>query len=355
MKKIAILTFTNGTNIGQRLQNYALQTLIEDEGFLPCTIRQHMSWQGRKLTIKQCLMSFFSPSQWFNLLKRNGLFRKFNREHINFSSKILSFSGASRHSIDRYYDGFIVGSDQIWNPNSPFVGENFFLDFVDRKKRLTYAPSFSVDRIPESLGNLYEERLNRFDRLSVREKVGSEIIRELTGKTATVVLDPTLLLDKGKWDSLIRPSNLRPDTNYVLSLFLGSAHDDEVRILQKYVALPIVSVRNDSPVGPAEFLDLVSHADIVLTDSYHVTIFSIIYNKPFINFQRNGSSISMNSRFKTLYSLLDLPDRSWEFLKSNNQCIYDIDYAAVQNKIYVEGKRSKDFLHQELAEFDSSK
>ncbi|MFZ3553971.1 polysaccharide pyruvyl transferase family protein [Bifidobacterium adolescentis] len=348
MKKIAILTFTNGMNIGQRLQNYALQTLLRDEGFCSYTVRQRPSWTAFKSLIKEKIKILLKPKRCVKQIKKAVLFHRFNQKYISFEEKKLASSGKCREKFVAKFDGFIVGSDQIWNPNSPFVGENFFLDFVPREKRFTYAPSFSVEKIPGSLVNTYSKRLNRFDYLSVRERAGADIIHSLTGRSASVVLDPTLLLTKKQWDELIVSCPLRSDSPYILSLFLGDIPHADVAELKTKINYPTIEIDTDSPIGPMEFLDLVSHASLVLTDSYHITIFSIIYRKPFINFQRRGTSIDMNSRFKTLYSLLDIPDRSWSFLRKNPSKILDLNYNLIYNALCEKQAFSRKFLHNEL-------
>lgn len=353
MKRIAILTFTNGMNIGQRLQNYALQTLLEEEGFSPYTIKQRLSWSAFKLTLKQKITMLKNPRHCFLMSRKANLFRKFNQENMIFSQMKLSFSGKQRQRIASSFDGFIVGSDQIWNPNSPFVGENFFLDFVPREKRLTYAPSFSVEQIPDSIADLYSERLNRFDQLSVREHAGADIIQALTGHQATVVLDPTLLLHREHWNKLMVPCGLRPQKSYILTLFLGTLPNEDISKLKSMVDLPIIAINAESSVGPAEFLDLVSHASLVATDSYHITIFSIIYEKPFVNFQRRETTIDMNSRFRTLYSSLSITNRDWVYLQDNPQEIFNLDFDKVRESLCKERISSRAFLHDELIRLDA--
>ena len=256
MKKIAILTFTNGMNIGQRLQNYALQTLIQGEGFSPYTIRQWPSWPALKTMAKGNLKICLNPKKYVKQIKRAILFHNFNKKYISFEKKRLLPFGKCRERFAAKFEGFIVGSDQIWNPNSPFVGENFFLDFVPEWKRFTYAPSFSVEKIPDFLNNVYSNRLNRFNYLSVREHAGASIIHSLTGRSASVVLDPTLLLTKNQWDKLIVPCSLRSDSPYVLSFFLGDKPHTDIAELKSKINYPIIDIDADSPIGPMEFLDL---------------------------------------------------------------------------------------------------
>ncbi|RYM93675.1 polysaccharide pyruvyl transferase family protein [Bifidobacterium animalis] len=345
MKKIGILTFTTGMNVGQRLQNYALQTLIEEEGFTAFTIRQKQPITVHKLMIRELLTSVKHPIKY---LQRMLLFRKFNKQYIHFYKHKMDFCGPNREYLNNDFDAFIVGSDQIWNPNSPSVGNNFFLDFAPRSKRLTYAPSFSVNQIPNSYRAVYAKRLDGFDDISVREQTGAEIVKELTGKTATVVLDPTLLINIHKWNKLQERSILRPTHPYMLSFFLGTKPNTSLTELQESTGLPVVSIDADSPVGPSEALDLICHADLVATDSYHITIFSILYKRPFVNFQRKGTSLDMSSRFSTLYSLLHVTNRDWPYLKDHPREIFEMNFGKIQEFLHLKQVSSRAFLHNEF-------
>lgn len=344
--KIGLLTFTDGTNLGQRLQNYALQTTLRDMGLTVRTIEQVYPHNRFKYIVKEALDAIKKPSEFICYKKRSRSFKQFNKKNIDFYSRKLSFFSDNRW-IAEEFDAFIVGSDQIWNPKSPFVGDNFFLKFARPEQRYTYAPSFSVEEIPDNMKKVYSERLSGFSSISIREDRGAEIVKALTGREAVVVLDPTLLVTRKQWDNIKEKSKLRKDKAYILSVFLGSSYPSEIYELSQKLGIALIELENSTVINPSEFLDLVEHSTLVLTDSYHITIFSIIYHKPFINFERK-CSIDMNSRFQTLYNKLGITNRQWSYLKDNFKDLLNIDFLSIDKKIAIEKKKSLEFLRKTI-------
>lgn len=347
--RIGILTFTDGTNIGQRLQNYALQRIIVGlcKGSEVFTIRQGYPFNVVKRDIKKMLSFLKAPKKERKKLQRQKKFDAFNKQNIAFYSEKMPFSGDNLR-FARKFDAFIVGSDQIWNPDSPFVGSNFFLTFAKKEQRLTYAPSFSVDEIPEEKLEQYKDYLNGFDMITVREDKGAEIVKHITGKNATVVLDPTLLLSRNDYDEIKTQCVIRPDKPYILTMFLGSYPEAELKQISDSLGIQVLRVDSNAVIGPDEFLDLVEHACLILTDSYHITIFSIIYERPFVNFMRSGSGERMNSRFETLYRLLGIDGRTWAESRNDIGDIMQMDYSRISRCLNKERERCRDILEEEL-------
>ena len=124
--KIGILTFTNGTNYGQRLQNYALQTVLEEKGHEAYTIRQSWPRSLWKNRVKEWIKKLCDPKNGWKKLRKERAFDQFNARYIKFYKKTISFEKDNRW-IAKEFDKFVAGSDQIWNPNSPLCGGNFFL------------------------------------------------------------------------------------------------------------------------------------------------------------------------------------------------------------------------------------
>ena len=146
--KIGILTFTTGDNIGQRLQNYALQETLKKYADEVWTIKQTSPYSllsNLKIFIKMCFLGVKYPRNFVKVIKRNKLFSEFNNRYIRFYKRKINFYG-NNEWISKKIDAFVVGSDQIWNPNSPDVGKNFFLEFANPRQRFTYAPSFLLRR-----------------------------------------------------------------------------------------------------------------------------------------------------------------------------------------------------------------
>lgn len=346
--KVGLLTFTDGTNIGQRLQNYALQEAVKD--ILPesevLTIRQQYPFSRLKRNIKDGVWILAHPKQGACMLRRRKKFHDFNRKNITFFPKMIPFY--EEVDISEMFDCFIAGSDQIWNPKSPDVSANYFLTFARPEQRIAYAPSFAVDSIPSEKKEIYQKYLEGFHRITVREDKGAEIIYNLTERNAEVVLDPTFLINSKKYDTIIIPSKLKPNCSYILVLFLGEKPTIEINYISQKMNLEMIQLDSMSPIGPDEFLDLIKDANMVLTDSYHVTVFSVIYHRPFINFERKGTDICMMSRFDTLYRILGIRDRSWNYMSKHEKDWQIIDYEMIDNNIRVERERCRKILMNDL-------
>lgn len=345
--RIGILTFTGGTNLGQRLQNYALQQVLSGYGHEVYTIVQGTPYNETKYRIKTALQRMGSQ-EGAKARRREKKFNAFNRRCIRFYPEKMPFYG-DNSAFAKAFDAFVVGSDQVWSPLSPDVGENFFLPFAAREQRLTYAPSLSVEEIPKEKQALYRRRLEGFDRISIREDRGAQLIEALTGQHAEVVLDPTLLLDTGQWNAVRRSYDGKPEGKYALAVFLGGTPSEQLGDVCLQTGLPLFSVGVNTPAAPDEILDAIASAELVLTDSYHITAFAVQYRRPFINFSRSGTSINMNSRFQTLYRMLDIKGREWQALRSHPEAMTAMDYSAVYCALDEQRVRSRAFLEESLA------
>ncbi len=348
--KIGILTFTTGDNIGQRLQNYALQETLKKYADEVWTIKQTSPYSllsNLKIFIKMCFLGVKYPRNFVKVIKRNKLFSEFNNRYIRFYKRKINFYG-NNEWISKKIDAFVVGSDQIWNPNSPDVGKNFFLEFANPRQRFTYAPSFSVEEIPQSRISEYEKWLSGFDDLSIREDRGAEIIEKIVGKRGTVVLDPTLLVKKEIWDNIKEEFPRKKKKGYVLCVFLGGTKAADIKEFEKQ---ELIEIRDNTPISPAQFIDLIENATIVLTDSYHASVFSIIYHVPFAVFTRQGTSNNMNSRFATLYRETGIGNRNWSYLQKNLNKIEEIDFSEVDKNIEIQRKDSIEFLNRTIGLF----
>ncbi len=250
------------------------------------------------------------------------------------------------------YSAVVTGSDQLWSPAG--LSTNFFnLMFVDDSvRKISYASSFGVSNIPWYQKKRTRQYLNRLDYISMRENRGAEIVKELTGKNVPVVVDPVMMFTASEWDKLI-PQKQVTDGEYIFAYFLGDNQEfrQAVKNLSKQTGLKIVALRHmdqyvpadeqfgdEAPynVGPVEFLNLLRNAKYVCTDSFHGSVFSIIYHKQFIVFNRysNKSKHSKNSRIDTLCANIGVADRRYN---SNfiQQMQASIDYSAVDRNVEI--------------------
>lgn len=338
-KKIALISVKTH-NYGSLLQTYALQKFLNNQ-----EINNEIIAYREKNIFRQiyrlCQISFlivYSKGLFRNVYLRffqPDLYKKLKIracEFNGFISKKLVFSKPfeGRKSLVKSannYTAFILGSDQVWHPDNMRM-DYYNMNFVPAAiPKVAYAPSFGVSKIPEAQRVNTIKYLNRIKHISVREQSGKDIVFKLTGKMVQVVCDPTLLIDKDEWDGL-KGDNRIIEQKYIFCYFLGnnSLHREFTNRLKKHTGLQIVTlphmheyVPGDDTfgdiapfnIGPSEFINLISNAEYVLTDSFHGTIFSIIYSKNFYTLDRfdENKSSSTNTRIDSILSLLNIKGR----------------------------------------------
>lgn len=345
--KIGIITFTDGTNYGQRLQNYALQELLKEYGNDVYTIKQEHKYSFRH-KIKVAIKAILSIKKTLQEQKREKAFARFNNQYINFYDELLPEEGSE--TVADSFDLFVAGSDQIWNPNSPFVDSNMFMQFAPKDKRATYAASFSVDSINAEKEGIFKKWISEISNVSVRELRAVELVEELTGRRPVLSLDPTLLLNHEKWETMANnaKSTIILPERYMISLFLGNAYKEEEELISKQTGIPLVRFNDYEIAGPDEFLRIIRNASLVLTDSYHVTIFSLLFKRPFVVFQRQSKGASMNSRFETLNYYFGIENRLYENVKIQGNFLEFIDEKRFENSLLNLRKDSSEYLNKIL-------
>ena len=231
------------------------------------------------------------------------------------------------------------------------AGECDFLAFARDNQKISYAASFGVSEIPSEREKEYAENLKTFKAISVREMQGAKIVEELSHRKATVVLDPTLLLDESEWMEVERTPQSCPKDKYVFVYALGDKSNrfkgkiEELR--EKYEIFDVRAIQKNGkelPVGPSEFLYLLRNAEVVLTDSFHATVFSIIFHNRFITFNRSG--LNMNSRIESLVELIGIEKCLNKF--GDLVCNAEIDYTNVDTILKEERRKSIEFLEKAL-------
>ena len=315
------VTWISYNNLGTVLQAYALQRVVNSLGYRNEII------SDEKILAQQNHVSFISRirSNWrrlfsfsfyrFSLGKRqsNQLFNKFKSKYLKINN-----SWTSEGELQKRYDIFICGSDQIWSSILP-LNLFYYLGFTTKPK-IAYAPSIGVAFFPESRKKIVKPYLEDFSNLSVREEIGKNLIASFINKHISVVLDPTLLLDQLEWRRLI--PNTTTTKKKVLCYFLtfNKKYIESVSAFAKQKRLPLYIVITDQRfikyadcslyIGPAEFISEISSASYIFTDSFHGTVFSILFNKKFLTFERfsKDASNNQNSRIYNLLNRLELTD-----------------------------------------------
>lgn len=324
--KIGILTFHASHNYGSMLQAYALQTVLgklghESEiinfrsdvqkGLIPPPVKLKHPRSSLIKFIKQ-------PVKTFQLLQKYNKFENFIKKDLKVSRELKDHGEVERYVNECGFDAIITGSDQIWNPFCWDFDMTYLLNFRFEGKRIAYAPSFGSfpQNIKEKNLNKISKAISRYDFLSSREERGSQLIKSLTGKEAKVVLDPTFLLDRSDYAKLT-DSKFKSQEPYILYYTPREqqGYFEYALNLSKKLGFKII-VTDDNPqyigdnvefklnTGPREFLSILEGAEYCIGNSFHLMVFSLIFNKEFLII-----SPKEDSRIVNILKSLDLLDR----------------------------------------------
>lgn len=348
--KIGITTITNYKengfvhNYGNILQNYALQTFLKNNNFNAETIyyksfvpeyTKSMQKTKKNDNIIQLLDDIvrvinrkIQRKKLYDLRKkRKDKFTEFINNYIAQSKNTYTHN-SDLTKLNKKYDFFITGSDQVWNPYYEGANPFYYLGFAEKNKRIAYAPSFGVDHIPESIEKEMNEWIDNFDSISIREKVGQKILKQKFKRESQLVCDPVFLLEKKEWEKII-PTKNKYENDYFAIYLLGKKTVEtkrKIKKIEKITGLKGIDIYTaDSPkskfLGPIEFLECIKNSKFLITDSFHGTAFSIIFNTPFVIVDRNEKNktkkYKMNNRIDNLISLLNAKNRNIDYLLNN--------------------------------------
>lgn len=380
--KIGIITWFDNLNYGTALQAVALQRYLKEElGADVRLIKYHPSADNQIKSIKQKTQhlpyklvkkvagKFYDSYKEYDRLMANEYKEEANEKKARFDSFMSEIEFTS--TIESYddlialndeFDMFICGSDQIWNPQ--ILDKCYFLSFATKPK-ISYACSFGVNEIPDYAREHIKEYLSGFKAISLRENACKNRLEDIIKKEVEVVCDPTLLFDKSTWNNYADEKNI-PKEDYFVVYFLGDTKFGreaidyaEKRLGIKCVALPSTPYtikradRASTMLGPSDFIGLIKNAKFVLTDSFHATLFSIIFNKDFAVIEKHSrlNPFNQNSRITGILEKAGISNR---FVHSTNElgvCIdNDIEYDAVNEKINEFSNSSKEFLKKSISE-----
>lgn len=337
--KIGIITINQVNNYGAELQAVATQKALEKYGYEAEIINYlfykstgHIRDKYSRPTftsspINRLKETIFPILEWFERLlhhsdseKRKRNFNDFHKKHTKFSKKYRSY-GELLSDVP-VYDAYLTGSDQVWNPGIYSSLDPYFLEFAPKgKKRISYAASFGVNKLPAGTIDYFSRHLKSYNRIGVRESDAVHIVKEVAGRDAQLVLDPTLLLDSNDWLHMAQPVSTLEGQKFVLIYELTPCpfikvvaknvarelDASMVRVCKRISKVDKDDVINITTAGPAQFLWLISHAAAIVTNSFHGTAFAINFNKDFYTVL--PARKSNNSRQQSLLSLLCLTDR----------------------------------------------
>lgn len=383
--KVGILTLVPYDNYGGILQGYALKTMLERMGhdvtvmntklynYVPPKTRfkQEVKWLIKRFILHRKDISAYSPYQldkWKDY--RVSALKPFIDKQVHLTRTFSNgVKDIANFAEQEQYDAFVVGSDQTWRPELSPDLYHLFCDFVPANspvKRIAYAASFGVDKMPLNQEQLAycKPLLQRFKAVTLREASGIELCNKYFGVDAKLVLDPTLLLDKSDYMQLIseyKPTH--PDIRLLQYVFFWN--HEERSIIDKVSSLLnsqptnlfpekfLGEINNESELPLAKFQPLeewlyaYSKSEFVVTDSFHGTVFCIIFNVPFL-----VVSPEAVTRFKSLLGLFGLEDRlimkaaevtpellnrpiDWEFVNQRRRLFKTQSIKFLQNALKV--------------------
>lgn len=349
MKKACIITLNGNTNLGNRLQNYALQEYLKRYNLECDTL-----WYENKSNIINKIIKFIknfiimTTAPFYKKNKERLLKKKREKCIADFTKQNISCVSASKDNLEKIeddYDVFVFGSDQIWHPYAIEHDELVCGNFIKHTKKVSYAASLAVNKIDELCSKKLRNSLLSFDKITVREEKGKEILEKiLPEKKVDVVIDPTMLLTTEEWEKISKKPEKLKDEKYILTYFLGEISENrkiEIERIAKKNNCKIINVLDKKSdfyvINPREFLYLEENAFLICTDSFHSCVFAILFNRPFIVFKREDNNEDMSSRLENLIKKFELKNRLFtnKINDENLQCDYTI-----ANEI-LERERSK--------------
>lgn len=324
-----VYTLNSYGNYGNRLQLFALAKVIAN--------------YGKKVSV-------YCPDRiksFVRMLLRDKNFLKSLNDIIK-TIKMVRFT-------KKYIPGYnntkkkhraIIGSDQVWNL-AYIKGKQYLLSPTCAEKISSYAASIGRRELSRDEKELFRKALCNYDNISVREESARSLLQPLTSTHISVVLDPTLLLEKDEYRQLeCPPKNMSGEERYILCYILGGdEYDSVINDYAKKNNLNVIkfSDKNNSRYGVEEFLYLIHHAELICTDSFHACVFSFIFERPFVAFRRTGKSSYMYTRLRNLIRTFKLKGREFNG-KAITNLNTKVDYSEAKMILRKERENSLRYL-----------
>lgn len=394
MKKIGcVIAYAKGhNNYGTSLQGYAMIRKIQEMGYnvevieyvKRLSVLDKMRYAVNALRageIKVLKKKLKSNVPEVNTEYGKGLIQRTQAVDAYKAKKLIplfhKYVGyKALHEGSRSYDVVVVGSDQVWTPLS-LPNKFFNLLFVDDSiRKVAYASSFGVSEIPDFQKEATGRYLDRFYRIGVREQRGKEIVESLSNQKAQVVADPTLLLTREEWEQEIdevisdstQANKKRAEGAPYIFCYLISPNEEarvQAKKLSEKTGLPIITIRhmeqyreidetigNEAPyaVDPNDFVRYISKAAYVCTDSFHCTVFSILFHRKFMTFYRTSHKdhTNRNSRIDSLFDILEV-NRNHIYTRDIDKIEDPIDWEQVDDSLSKIRLQSIIFLKNALS------
>ena len=385
---VGLVTCYFHPNYGSMLQAYATQKIME-EWNVPC---ENICIDGLKGEIEQSKVQFYlrqvnnpqvlsgtivrivkkkvyqkalKKTLGRNLKIRNACFQNFVKKNFIVSRRYDSKQQLTEAS--KQYSAVVVGSDQLWLPSN-IEADYYTLNWVpDDVPKIAFSTSFGTSFLPKKQQGMAKQFLNRFQAISVREETGKKMIQEYAGLDVPVVCDPTLLFNGEDWMCIQKKAPIVKD-KYILCYFLGNNKEDRqfAQRLREYTGYKIVALlhldeyikadneyADETPydIGPGELLNLIRNAEYIVTDSFHGSVFSIIYKKRFFTSRRvrKEGILCTNNRLDSLFDKLGVEGRLIDGSENVEECLKrTVDYDKVHSNLNALVTESKEYLRNAL-------
>lgn len=367
--KVILTTVFSAFNYGSSLQALAGKRIIEKTGYECELVKLKSLIKGRDVRIGK-LMSILFRSIFLN---KNNSLKTYNNSYnktlvegteckfFNFTDTYLKPQEVTYGELKRMAEESIAcfsGSDQIWNSSTLYVDPLYYLRFAPQYKRVALSPSFGRDFIADYNKEKMRKWIIDYPYLSVREDSGVKLIKELTGRDATHLLDPTLIINSEEWKSILCIEDKPND--YILAYFLDEPSDYAKKCLKKLkekldckiLAIPYkfeYMDYSDSIIaaGPKEFVELVANAKVVCTDSFHGTVFAINMHTPFFTYEREyGSANKQSERVLSILRKVDMLDRYQP--KNVVEELNNLDFEHSEEILNAERKKAYDYVNNAI-------
>lgn len=345
--KNLIITFCNTSNYGAILQAYALQHILnqKNETYL-------LNYDLCKPKENKTLLRKFISSIINIIFKQK--FKRFLRKNSLVTHKIDSIKLLEKEVVK--YNNVICGSDQVWNIDITKKDSSIFMldfDMPENINRFSYAASFGTKKISDTAKKKLKKVLPKYKKISVREESAKTILKEIGFENVDVVLDPTLLLEKQEWNKICKKNEIKEQYIFIYCLEDTLEFRKTVDYIANKLNLPIVDMCrkkrfksktiNKPYIGPDEFVSLIKNAEFIITNSFHGTVFSILFEKNFITIEHT----TRGTRQKNILKKLGLDDRLCSNVDKNkiNKCLEStINYVDVNEKLSKERREALKFI-----------
>lgn len=318
--KTGIITFHFVNNFGGSLQAYALSEVVSDLNKEKATIIDYRNSFIRftdfvrifpiTTNVREILSGILTLRERVGRIKK---FKKFNNDYFEISMLYTSKRKLEKHPPK--CDKFICGSDQIWNPIITLgVCSPYYLDFIhESNKKISYAASFGITKINQKYYSTIAKYLKEFKAISVREKEGANIVKEISGKDVSCLIDPTFLLSKEQWLEIAKYPESKEQYILVYMMQKNEKIYEYARKIKEILNIKVVAISRYGhkedfvdeiyiDIGPREFVGLFHNASYICTNSFHGLAFSLIFEKNFFLIP----STRFNSRIENLLELFKL-------------------------------------------------